>query len=170
MNLLNILNNPVARAFSFLLFIGFCITIAYYKGYKACERDMALKLQNVTIEHNQKIIETERNLQNKQNQIVADYLQQISLLEAQHNEDKINLDNLRDAFDVKLNGMCNTNNSGSSTVSTKTGTQSNLKCYTDSELQRKIERSLAIAREADELAIKYNTLLKTCSTNYDSVQ
>ena len=165
MNLLNILNNPVMRTFSFLLFIGFCITIAYYKGYSACERDMALKLQNVTIEHNQKIIETERNLQNKQNQIVADYLQQISLLEAQHNEDKINLDNLRDAFDVKLNGMCNTNNSGSSTMSTKTGTQSNLKCYTRAELQRKIERSMAIAREADELAVKYNTLLKTCSTN-----
>lgn len=165
MNLLNILNSPIARAFSFLLFIGFCITIAYYKGYSACERDVALKLQNVTIEHNQKIIETERNLQNKQNQIVADYLQQISLLEAQHNEDKINLDNLRDAFDVKLNGMCNTNNSGSSTVSTKTRTQSNLKCYTESELLRKIERSLAIAREADELAVKYNTLLKTCSTN-----
>lgn len=165
MNLMNILNNPAMRAFSFLLFIGFCITIAYYKGYSACERDVALKLQNVTIEHNQKIIETERNLQNKQNQIVADYLQQISLLEAQHNEDKINLDNLRDAFDVKLDSMCNTNNSGSSTVSTKTGTQSNLKCYTRAELQRKIERSMAIAREADRLAIRYNTLLKTCSTN-----
>lgn len=162
---MNLLNSPVMRVFSFLLFIGFIIMTAYYKGYKACERDMALKLQNVTIEHNQKIIETERNLQNKQNQIVADYLQQISLLEAQHNEDKINLDNLRDAFDVKLNGMCNTNNSGSSTVSTKTGTQSNLKCYTRAELQRKIERSMAIAREADELAVKYNTLLKTCSTN-----
>lgn len=162
---MNLLNNPVMRVFSFLLFIGFIIMTAYYKGYKACERDMALKLQNVTIEHNQKIIETERNLQNKQNQIVADYLQQISLLEAQHNEDKINLDNLRDAFDVKLDGMCNTNNSGSSTVSTKTGTQSNLKCYTRAELQRKIERSMAIAREADELAVKYNTLLKTCSTN-----
>lgn len=162
---MNLLNSPVMRVFSFLLFIGFIIMTAYYKGYKACERDVALKLQNVTIEHNQKIIETERNLQNKQNQIVADYLQQISLLEAQHNEDKINLDNLRDAFDVKLNGMCNTNNSGSSTVSTKTGTQSNLKCYTESELLRKIERSLAIAREADELAVKYNTLLKTCSTN-----
>ena len=162
---MNLLNSPITRAFSFLLFIGFCITIAYYKGYSACERDVALKLQNATIEHNQKIIETERNLQNKQNQIVADYLQQISLLEAQHNEDKINLDNLRDAFDVKLDGMCNTNNSGSSTMSTKTGTQSNLRCYTESELLRKIERSMAIAREADELAVKYNTLLKTCSTN-----
>ena len=169
MNLMNILNSPIARAFSFLLFIGFCITIAYYKGYSTCERDVALKLQNATIEHNQKIIETERNLQNKQNQIVADYLQQISLLEAQHNEDKINLDNLRDAFDVKLDGMCNTNNSGSSTMSTKTGTQSNLKCYTRAELQRKIERSMAIVRECDQVALRYRSLLEWCKT-YDSVQ
>lgn len=160
---MNLLNNPVMRVFSFLLFIGFIIMTAYYKGYKACERDVALKLQNATIEHNQKIIETERNLQNKQNQIVADYLQQISLLEAQHNEDKINLDNLRDAFDVKLDGMCNTNNSGSSTVSTKTGTQSNLKCYTRAELQRKIERSMAIVRECDQVALRYRSLLEWCN-------
>ncbi len=160
---MNLLNSPVARAFSFLLFIGFIIMTAYYKGYKACERDVALKLQNVTIEHNQKIIETERNLQNKQNQIVADYLQQISLLEAQHNEDKINLDNLRDAFDVKLDGMCNANNSGSSTVSTKTGTQSNLKCYTRAELQRKIEQSMAIVRECDQVALRYRSLLEWCN-------
>ncbi len=166
---MNLLNSPVMRVFSFLLFIGFIIMTAYYKGYKACERDMALKLQNVTIEHTQKIIETERNLQNKQNQIVADYLQQISLLEAQHNEDKINLDNLRDAFDVKLDSMCNTNNSGSSTMSTKTGTQSNLKCYTRAELQQKIERSMAIVRECDQVALRYRSLLEWCKT-HDSVQ
>ena len=49
MSLISILNNPVMRAFSFLLFIGFCITIAYYKGYSACERDVALKLQRLTL-------------------------------------------------------------------------------------------------------------------------
>lgn len=35
-----------------------------------------------------------------------------------------------------------------------------LVCYTRAELRSKVERSLAIAREADELAIKYNSLLK----------
>ena len=51
MNLLNILNSPIARAFSFLLFIGFCITIAYYKGYSACERDLTFKLQGAMIDN-----------------------------------------------------------------------------------------------------------------------
>ena len=33
-------------------------------------------------------------------------------------------------------------------------------CYTQSDLHRKIEKSLAIAHEADELAVKYATVLK----------
>lgn len=35
-----------------------------------------------------------------------------------------------------------------------------LVCYSKDELRGKIEQSLAIAREADELAVKYNSLLK----------
>lgn len=35
-----------------------------------------------------------------------------------------------------------------------------LVCYSKDELRGKIEKSLAIAREADELAVKYNSLLK----------
>lgn len=38
-------------------------------------------------------------------------------------------------------------------------------CYTKAELQRKIEGTLAIAREADELAVKYNSLLKIHEVN-----
>lgn len=33
-------------------------------------------------------------------------------------------------------------------------------CYTRSQLRSKIERTLAIGREADELAVKYSTLIK----------
>ena len=38
-------------------------------------------------------------------------------------------------------------------------------CYTRTELRSKIESTLAIAREADELAVKYNSLLKICGEN-----
>lgn len=37
---------------------------------------------------------------------------------------------------------------------------SNLVCYTEAELRRKIGESLAIGNEADELALKYETLLR----------
>ena len=159
MNLLNILNSPVARAFSFLLFIGFCITIAYYKGYSACERDVAFKLQGAMIENNERIIETERRLKEEQDKIVADYLNKIEVMQNEHEKDIIDLNNLRDTVTVK----CVSNGSKTDkSVSGKAKNQSGVRCYTDTELQRKIERSLVIAKQCDELAVKYNALLKVC--------
>jgi len=160
MNLLNILNNPVTRIFSFLLFIGFCITIAYYKGYSACERDLTFKLQGAMIENNNRIIETERRLKEEQDKIVADYLNKIEVMQNEHKKDIIDLNNLRDTVNVH---ECMSNGSKTDkSVSGKTKDKSGVKCYTDSELQRKIERSLVIAGECDELAVKYNALLKVC--------
>lgn len=159
MNLLNILNNPVARAFSFLLFIGFCITIAYYKGYSACERDVTFKLQGAMIENNNRIIETERRLKEEQDKIVADYLNKIEVMQNEHEKDVIDLNNLRDTVTVK----CMSNGSKTDkSVSGKTKNQSGIRCYTEAELQRKIEASLVIAGEADLMFEKYVALLKVC--------
>lgn len=159
MNLLNILNNPITRAFSFLLFIGFCITIAYYKGYSACERDLTFKLQGAMIENNNRIIETERRLKEEQDKIVADYLNKIEVMQNEHEKDVIDLNNLRDTVAVK----CVSNGSKTDkSVSGKTKDKSSVKCYTDSELQKKIERSLVIAGECDRLAERYNSLLEWC--------
>lgn len=159
MNLLNILNNPVTRAFSFLLFIGFCITIAYYKGYSACERDVAFKLHGAMIENNERIIETERRLKEEQDKIVADYLNKIEVMQNEHEKDIIDLNNLRDTVTVK----CVSNGSKTDkSVSGKAKNQSGVRCYTDSELQRKIEASLVLAGEADRLATRYNSLLEWC--------
>lgn len=159
MNLVNILNNPIARAFSFLLFIGFCITIAYYKGYSACERDLTFKLQGAMIENNERIIETERRLREEQDKIVADYLNKIEVMQNEHEKDIIDLNNLRDTVTVK----CVSNGSKTDKpVSGKAKNQSGVRCYTDTELQRKIERSLVLAGEADRLAERYNSLLEWC--------
>lgn len=159
MNLMSILNNPVTKAFSFLLFIGFCITIAYYKGYSACERDLAFKLQGAMIENNERIIETERRLKEEQDQIVADYLNKIEVMQNEHEKDVIDLNNLRDTVTVKC--VSNSDKTDKS-VSRKTKNQSGIRCYTDSELQRKIEASLVVGKQADILAERYNSLLEWC--------
>jgi len=160
MNLLNILNNPVTRVFSFLLFIGFCITIAYYRGYSACERDLTFKLQGAMIENNNRIIETERRLKEEQDRIVADYLNKIEVMQNEHKKDIIDLNNLRDTVNVP---KCVSNSSKTNkSVSGKTKNQSGIRCYTEAELQRKIERSLVIAGEADLMFEKYVALLKAC--------
>ena len=111
-------------------------------------------------------------MQSKQDQIVSDYLKQIEDMKDEHTKELITVSNLRDTVTVP---KCVSNkNTGSSGVSAKTSNKSNLKCYTESELLRKVERSLDLAREeversldlareADELAVKYNALLKVCS-------
>lgn len=160
MNLLNILNNPVTRAFSFLLFIGFCITIAYYKGYSACERDLTFKLQGAMIENNNRIIETERRLKEEQDQIIADYLNKIEVMQNEHEKDIIDLNNLRDTITVP---KCVSNGSKTDkSVSGKAKDKSGVRCYTEAELLRKIEASLVIAADCDRLVTRYNSLLEWC--------
>ena len=111
------------------------------------------------IENNERIIETERRLKEEQDKIVADYLNKIEVMQNEHEKDIIDLNNLRDTVTVK----CVSNGSKTDkSVSGKAKNQSGIRCYTDTELQRKIERSLVIAKQCDELAVKYNALLKVC--------
>lgn len=111
------------------------------------------------IENNERIIETERRLREEQDKIVADYLNKIEVMQNEHEKDIIDLNNLRDTVTVKC--VSNGRKTDKS-VSGKTKDKSGVKCYTDSELQRKIERSLVIAGEADRLAERYNSLLEWC--------
>lgn len=161
MNLLNLMNSDLFKAFCFLIFLGFLILVAYEKGYSNCELKMQSEMREVELKNSKLIIEKERALRIEQDKIVNDYLETIETMRAKHEQDIINLNNLRDTVTVP---KCVSNkNTGSSGVSAKTSNKSNLKCYTESELLRKVERSLDLAREADELAVKYNALLKVCS-------
>jgi len=149
-----------------IIFIAsyFFVGVHYYRnGYETATKkyDEVLRLESE--KNYQKIIETERNLTDKQNKIVSEYLKYIDTLEKQHNEDVINIENLRDVISIDTDKLCHNNsNSHSTAVSAKTTNQSKLKCYTNSELQRKIKESLDITNECDKLSLKYNALLEWC--------
>ena len=149
-----------------IIFIAsyFFVGVHYYRnGYETATKKYDEVLRQESEKNYQKIIETERTLTDKQNSIVSEYLKYINDLEKQHNEDVINIENLRDVISIDINKLCNNkSNTNSSTVSAKATNQSKLRCYTNSELQRKIEKSLDISNECDKLAIKYNSLLEWC--------
>ena len=149
-----------------IIFIAsyFFVGVHYYRnGYETATKKYDEVLRVESEKNYQKIIETERNLTDKQNAIVSEYLKYIDDLEKQHNEDIINIDNLRDAVTIDIDKLCNNkSNTNSSTVSAKTRNQSKLKCYTNSELQRKIKESLDITNECDKLATRFNALLEWC--------
>ena len=149
-----------------IIFIAsyFFVGVHYYRsGYDTATKKYDEVLRTESEKNYQKIIETERNLTDKQNEIVSEYLKYIDELEKQHNEDTINIENLRDVISVDVDKLCNNNsNSNSATMPPKTTNQSKLKCYTESELQRKIKESLDISAECDKLSHKYNALLEWC--------
>ena len=142
------------------IFVG----VHYYRtGYETATKKYDEVLRSESEKNYQKIIETERNLTDKQNKIVSEYLKYIDDLEKQHNEDVINIENLRDVISIDTDKLCHNNsNSHSATVSTKATNQSKLRCYTNSELQRKIKESLDITADCDRLAARFNSLLEWC--------
>ena len=149
-----------------IIFIAsyFFVGLHYYRtGYETATKKYDEVLRQESEKNYQKIIETERTLTDKQNSIVSEYLKYIDDLEKQHEQDKIDMDNLRDVISIDVDKLCNNNsNSHSTAVSTKATNKSGIRCYTNSELQRKIKESLDITNECDKLSLKYNALLEWC--------
>ncbi len=111
-----------------------------------------------------------QQLQSQQNIIVSGYLQKIKALEGEHEKTLQELETAQ--FSNTVTGVnCVVSNavnslhkdSGSKTTVQTTGNKPDLICYTRAELQRKVKESLALTREADELAIKYKALLDVCT-------
>ena len=111
-----------------------------------------------------------QQLQSQQNTIVSGYLQKIKTLEGEHEKTLQELETAQ--FSNTVTGVnCVVSNavnslhkdSGSKTTVQTAGDKPDLICYTRAELQRKVKESLALTREADELAIKYRALLEVCT-------
>lgn len=111
-----------------------------------------------------------QQLQSQQNIIVSGYLQKIKTLEGEHEKTLQELETAQ--FSNTVTGVnCVVSNavnslhkdSDSKTAMQTAGNKPDLICYTRAELQRKVKESLDLAREADELAIKYKALLEVCT-------
>ena len=112
-----------------------------------------------------------QQLQSQQNIIVSGYLQKIKALEGEHEKTLQELETAQ--FSNTVTGVnCVVSNavnnslhkdSGSKATMQAAGNKPDLICYTRAELQRKVKESLALTKEADELAIKYRALLDVCT-------
>lgn len=112
-----------------------------------------------------------QQLQSQQNIVVSGYLQKIKTLEGEHERTLQELETAQ--FSNTVTGVnCVVSNAihdslhkdgGSKTTVQTAGDKPDLICYTRAELQRKVKESLDLAKEADELAIKYKALLEVCT-------
>lgn len=144
--------------------VGFIVTMAYLRGVW----DTTDKYERIIREKELEIQQRMQTLQNEQNVEVKQYLIRVAELEEQHLADVEALKNaeFKDAIiaptvpPVKCDRV--QPNKGNSGGVQKTGTESDLVCYTRAELQQKVARSLAITNEADKLVEQYKTLLEIC--------
>ena len=147
----------------FTLFVWVLVSFGLYlKGVYDANQQWETKLKDLENLNLQQLREQEFNMVEKQQKLEAKYLQDIDTLKKEHEDEisKLTADKLRDT----TNCMSDTS-SISTGMSKKTTAKSNLICYTRAELLGKIQRSMDITRECDELAIKYKTLLKVCKEN-----
>ena len=130
---------------------GACILFAfifgYHQGAEKVKRDMTIQAA-AQAEDARK---TERDMQKKLNGITENYLHEIEEYKktiSAYADNDISLNRLSDARPCKA-------------VPGDTADRSGAVCYTPADIQGKIKKSLDIAAECDELAIKYNALLKS---------
>ena len=123
--------------------------LGYEKGAEKVKRDMAIQAAAQAEDAQQK----ERDMQARLNGITENYLHEID-------EYKKTI-NAYAANDLAVNRLSGTHDCPPA-VPGKAENKPGFVCYTPAELQSKIEASLAIAAECDELAIRYKALIESC--------
>ena len=152
---------------------GFMLVLAcmfvYWLGYREGIDVTDAKYQKEIHASEQRAEERFRQMQQAQNDEIRDYLSKIDELNAQHDADVEALKNAQfkdtvviPAADVAPATECMHSDKSAGSGVPKTSAQSDLVCYTRSELQRKIAESMAITNEADKLVEQYKALLEIC--------
>lgn len=133
-----------------------------YRIEKAANEKYAAKIEQFKNEQLQNL----QQLQHEQNVIVTGYINDIERLKEQHEKDVKELENanFKDTVIVKpVTHECVCPSGGGKPSVQAAGVKSDLICYTRTELQSKIKRSLDIAAEADQMTERYKALLEVCT-------
>lgn len=139
----------------------------YWMGCNATKQKYTIEDQAKEIEYHSKVnalIDQIRSQeianQSRINDIMANHVVSEEAIRNEYEKiiEDLRSDKLVIANSLHLDKEC----TASKSMSTTTANSSELVCFTKRELYAKIERSMAIASEADRLAEKYNALLAVC--------
>ena len=145
-------------------FIGILMLMSFFAGLGVGAHCMEKKL----LEQHQALIERTREIEQEliqeQDAVVREYTQKIRDMEDRYAED---IESIRSAqlADTVPPPECVQQPAPSNSdkrLPAKAADKSGLTCYTESELRRKIEDSLAIARECDKEMTRFKALIEAC--------
>lgn len=156
-----------------LVVVAVVIAVPLYAAYNRGYENATAKAEAERAEAERKTREEVSRIQDMNAETIADYVGQIESLTEQHKRDLEELENVKYADTIQVNNDNNRDivnvtcdrvrNEGSSDRVPQTQVKQNLLCYTESELRRKVAASLDLANECDKLAVKYNSLLESCT-------
>ena len=144
--------------------LSYCLF--FLVGAYCCHVHYSLEIKDYQLEAEKQKNQLLQDIANKE-KLSRDKIESIERdnLEIQ-NKLKVDYENtiasMRSDYVINDSVQCNSARSTDS-VSEKATNTGSLSCFTEDELYRKIERSLAITQECDRLAADYNALLKICN-------
>lgn len=145
----------------------FCLA-CFSCGYWCCSVQYSLEIEEykVSAEKQKNQLLEEISQQEKFSRETINKIERENLVKQEQlkNEYETIITNMHDKYVLADSVQCDSSRSAANVQEAKPNT-SNLRCYTESELYRKIERSLAITKECDKLALDYNALLKVCKVD-----
>ena len=133
-----------------------CVAYAVgrFQGSAAERRACEAEIHAAELTAERQARESERKPQEAQNAIVEDYERQVA-------DYKRTIDSYIDADRLSDTSAC-------PDMPAKAGAQPRAVCYSRADIQRKVEQSLAIAAECDELAIRYKAVVKAYQSAYSA--
>ena len=144
--------------------IGVLMLMSFFAGIGVGAHCMEKKL----LEQHQALIdrtrEIEQELIQEQDSVVREYTQKIRDMEERYAEDIESIRNsqLADTVPVPECVQQPAPSSADKRLPSKAADKSGLTCYTEDQLRRKIESSLAIARECDKEMTRFQALIEAC--------
>ena len=145
-------------------FIGILMLMSFFAGLGVGAHCMEKKLLEDHEALVQKSRQIEQELIQEQDSVVREYTQKIRDMEERYAED---IESIRSAqlADTVPPPDCVQQPAPSSAdkrLPSKAAYQPGLTCYTEDQLRRKIESSLAIARECDKEMTRFQALIEAC--------
>ena len=144
--------------------LGVLMLMCFFAGIGVGAHCMERKVQ----EQHQALIERTRQIEQEliqeQDSVVREYTQKIKDMEDRYAEDMENIRNaqLSDTVSVPECVQPEPQSNRDKGLPAKTADKPRVACYTEDQLRRKIEDSLALARECDREMMRFQALIEAC--------
>ena len=144
--------------------IGVLMLMAFFAGIGIGAHHMEQKTEQERLDLIQRSRQIEQELIQEQDAVVREYAQKIKDMEDRYAEDMENIRNaqLSDTVSVPECVQPEPQGNRDKGLPAKASNQSGITCYTEKQLRRKIEDSLALARECDKEMMRFRALIEAC--------